>query len=427
MSKPSSRAKPRTLIAATLCAGLIGPVSLMGCGIESFLVESGSDDHEPAVTLVSGAVANGAAAITFTRPDGDAVIPIEATVGGGRYTLALPDGAYLNARLTATDTTTADATGTLLALVPRVDPGGAIDGVDITARSTAATLIIDTALANTGTALQVVDDCVLGAALEDLDAAMSDDTHPAAAVLAAVEAAHGVPAEDAATAERAEAALGISLEGVLDEDFIRVIFEVDFNAGRLDGNGDMINRFRWVRDEPGKQMFFVGGLHEDSAVQDSELSAQMGDTGSWTPNQVAMHDDGTAGDETAGDNIWTISFDLPPGARVGYKYTWGQQGQLWTGTEEWPGNQRILEIVDVNDDNFVRRRDNFGDEATNKDLSNLNRRRLTAGVDEITWDTDLNGDDIPDPRERPIDVDNDGTLDEWVTPTAIGPKTVPCE
>lgn len=417
-----SNTQPRILITATLCAA-----TLTGCGVESFLVESASDDHEPAVTLVSGAVANGAAAISFTRPDGDAVIPIEATIGGGRYTLALPDGAYLNARLTATDTTTVDATGTLLALVPRVDPGGAIDGVDITARSTAATLIIDTALATTGTALQVVDDCVLGAALDDLDAAMSDDAHPAAAVLAAVEANNGVPEDSVAAAERAEAALTISLEGVLDEDFIRVIFEVDFNAGRLDGNGDMINRFRWVRDEPGKQMFFVGGLHEDSPVQDSELSAQMGDTGSWTPNQIAMHDDGTAGDETAGDNIWTITFDLPPGARVGYKYTWGQQGQLWTGTEEWPGNQRILEIVDVNGDNFVRRRDNFGDEATNKDLSNLNRRRLTAGVDEITWDTDLNADDIPDPRERPIDVDHDGTLDEWVTPTAIGPKTVPCE
>ncbi|MCB9530039.1 MAG: hypothetical protein H6701_16915 [Myxococcales bacterium] len=403
-------------------AALGAALGLGGCGVETFLVESGSEEHAPAVTIVSGKIANTPEGISFTRPDGEAVTPVETTIGGGRYRLDLPDDTYVNGRLTATD-----ASGTLLALVPRLVPGGRVDGVDLDLRSTAATLIVDTALALTETGLQVVDDCVLGAALDELGAAMDDDGTPAAAVLAAVEAAGGVPEDGAVAAEREAAAAEVSLRGIIDEDNIRAIFEVDFNAGRLDGNGDMINRFKWVRDEPGKQMYFVGGLHEDSPVQDSELSAMMGDTGSWTPNQVAMYDDGTHGDDVAGDNIWTISFDLPRGARIGYKYTWGQQGQLWTGTEEWPGNQRILEITDQNGDDFVRRRDNFGDEATNKDLANSNRRRLTTGVSEITWDTDLNGDDIPDARERPIDLDNDGTLDEWVTPTAIGPATVPCE
>lgn len=407
-------------LTAVLTAGLTA--GLAGCGVETFLVESGSEEHVPAVTIVEGNVANEAEAITFTRPDGDAVTPIEATIGGGRYRLDLPDDTYVNGRLTATD-----ATGTLLALVPRLDPGGRVDGVALSARSTAATLIVDTALAVSETELQVVDDCVLGAALRALHAAMSDPDSAAAAVLTAVQQAGGAFDDTTAVAEREAAATRFSLQGILDEDVIRAIFEVDFNAGRLDGNGDMINRFKWVRDEPGKQMYFVGGLHEDSPVQDSQVSAMMGDTGSWTPNQVSMYDDGSHGDDVAGDNIWTVTFDLPRGARIGYKYTWGHQGQLWTGTEEWPGNQRILEIADVNDDNFVRRRDNFGDEATNKDLANSNRRRLTTGVSEVTWDTDLNADDIPDPRERPIDVDGDGTLDEWVTPSAIGPATVPCE
>lgn len=74
--------------------------------------------------------------------------------------------------------------------------------------------------------------------------------------------------------------------------------------------------------------------------------------------------------------------------RLGCKYTWGKQGQLWTVTEEWPGNQHILELVDLNNDNIIRRRDNFGDEASNKDPANLNRK---AGG-SLQWDGDVNGD-----------------------------------
>ncbi len=211
-------------------------------------------------------------------------------------------------------------------------------------------------------------------------------------------------------------------DGCLDPERIRVVFEVDFNDGRKDGNCDNINRFKWVRDEPGKQMFIVGGVHRDSPIQNPELDRAMGNRGGWTPNQVPMFDDGTNGDVTAGDNIWTVYFDVPRGARLGYKYTWGKWGQLFSGTEEWPGNEHLIEAVDVNGDNIVYRRDNFGDEATNKNKSNLNRR----GNGSITWDTDVNGDGIPDARERPLDLDLDCTLDEWVTPAGIGPLTIEC-
>ena len=76
------------------------------------------------------------------------------------------------------------------------------------------------------------------------------------------------------------------------------------------------------------------------------------------------------------------------GIRLGYKYTWGTRGAPWTGSEEWPGNSRLLEVVDVNGDNFVYRRDVFGDEATNKDKANLSGS-LSGNV--ITWTTDLHG------------------------------------
>ncbi len=398
----------RPLAAAALAA------SLSGCGLEALLVEAGSDEHVIPVTTVRGSVANLPETIVLTRPDGEEVEPVEFEATGGNYVLDLPDAEYVNARLTA-----ADADGTLMVLVPRIEMDSVLDGVDIDTRSTAAALIVDAAAAAGGVNLQVVDPCVLGVALDGI-AAEIDDQGPAAEVLAALDVS-GPTAPDAALAA---AAAGVSLEGVIDPVLIRTVLEVNFNEGQVDGNCDGISRFRWVRDEPGKQMYFVGGLHEDSPVQDLEYNEPMGSgSGSWTPNQIPMFDDGTNGDEVAGDNIWTLTLDLPRGARIGYKYTWGQQGQLWTGTEEWPGNQRILEIEDINGDNFVRRRDNFADEASNKDKANLNRQ----GMGEIDWESDVNDDGIADARERPLDLDNDCTLDDWVTPTAIGPATVACE
>lgn len=205
-----------------------------------------------------------------------------------------------------------------------------------------------------------------------------------------------------------------------DTEKVRVVLEVNFNEGRVDGLCNSINRFKWVRDEPGKRMFFVGGVHETSPIQDTEIDAMLGNQGSWSPNTVPMYDDGTNGDAVAGDNVWTITYILPRGLRIGYKYTWGTRGAIWTGSEEWPGNQRILEVVDVNDDGIVYRQDNFADEATNKDLAN--NRTAIGGV--IEWTTDADGDGIYDVRER-HDLDNDCVPDPLTTPSGAGPATVP--
>jgi len=84
--------------------------------------------------------------------------------------------------------------------------------------------------------------------------------------------------------------------------------------------------------------------------------------------------------------------------RIGYKFTWGTRGALWGGSEEWPGNSRILEVVDVNGDGFVYRHESFGDEATNKDNANLN----PAAHGTIGWTTDLHGCG-PEARENSYD------------------------
>jgi hypothetical protein len=188
--------------------------------------------------------------------------------------------------------------------------------------------------------------------------------------------------------------------GCPDPTMIRVVFTVDFNDGTLNGNCGSIDRFKWAKDKPGKSMFFVGWVHLQSEVQDPAINNLLGAS---TPNTIPMYDDGTNGDEVAGDNIWSVAFDIPrtPGKllRIGYKYTWGTFGAQWSGSEEWPGNSRILEVVDDNGDNIVWRRDVFGDEATNKDNSNLN----LSGTGSITWTTDLHGCGTPESHENKYD------------------------
>lgn len=196
---------------------------------------------------------------------------------------------------------------------------------------------------------------------------------------------------DAFDAALRQAIAALAFDVCYAPDTIRVVLVTDFNQGTLDGNCSVINREKWLDDinEVGRTMFITGSLHETTPNCDSDpppcidsatFDAANQLMGNWQPNITPMYDDGTHGDAVAGDNLWTITFDLPwfdagsPTARwvrIGYKYTWGTQGHLWTGTEEWPGNQRILELRDMNGDRMIVRQDNFGDETTNKDKSNL--------------------------------------------------------
>lgn len=213
--------------------------------------------------------------------------------------------------------------------------------------------------------------------------------------------------------------------GCPDPANVRVVFSADFTGRGKDGNGNTPDRFKWAVDKPGKSMFFVGWVHRDSPFNDPAANNRLGGS---VPNTIPMHDDGTNGDEVAGDGIWTFVVDLPRNLRVGYKYTWGTRGAVWTGSEEWPGNSRILEVVDVNGDALVYRHDVFADEATNKDRANqFAGAANTTGA--ITWTTDLHGCG-PESHEQPFDyTDADAsrcTQGTWLEPKAVGPLTVAC-
>ncbi len=223
----------------------------------------------------------------------------------------------------------------------------------------------------------------------------------------------------APSSDPAEIALACGQDG---RKIIRSFFAVDFNDGLKDGSCLAIDRFRWTDPQAGASMFFVGGIIEsDSPIWDPDIDAKLG---AWAPNTIPMYDDGSHGDESAGDGVWTISFVLPSGLRMGYKYTWGLAGQQWGGTEEWPGNRRLLEIEDVNGDHVVARYDHYGDEATNKDNDNTLPPSM-GGTGLVTWDTqNADGDFIT--RERPRDTDNDCTLDSWWTPSNLPALTTTC-
>ena len=449
-----------------------------GCGLVGLVSESTDTDHiRPRTTLrgvVTESIDLSRARFEVLTADGAEVEVFGQQVDGNRFDLALAQARYPSARLSV-------SVGglNLLALIPvieDVDGESEFDEarglqpteVEVSRRSTLEGLVVVARVTSLGRSLQSLDPVATEGTLAVVGEGASTATVARIAEVIDILVNRADPSAETSTAtpvvfqwpefqpegEPAQRSLvegspvldeGIDFGGLtpvsgevirvrfdglvgqaagatavqecLDPEVVRMVLEVDFNEGRLDGTCSVVNRFRWVRDEPGKQMFFVGGVHETSPVQSTTIDAMLGNPGAWTPNIVPMFDDGTNGDSTAGDNVWTITFDLPRGLRIGYKYTWGTQGALWTGSEEWPGNQRLLELVDVNEDGFVYRRDHFADEAWNKDFRN-------GRVGTLDFSLDGDGDGILDAREF-LDVDNDCRADPLTTPTGVGPATLP--
>jgi hypothetical protein len=239
-------------------------------------------------------------------------------------------------------------------------------------------------------------------------------------------------------------------------DRIKVVWQVDFNQG-LTRNCSPTNITKWLDTgaltDPNRTMFITGGVHVDTPIcgegrteycltseQRAAINLAMGNsaTTGWQPNVTRMWDNGQNGDTVAGDNVWTFVLEVPywdpadapdgAGLRVNYKFTWGKAKSVWTGTEEWPGNSRLLEIVDITGDHLVVRRDLFGDETTNKDNQNL----LTpsrGGCGVVRWQavqasTPEFARCVMDSREAQIDTDGDCVLDTYPTAPTVLPAVI---
>lgn len=241
-----------------------------------------------------------------------------------------------------------------------------------------------------------------------------------------------------------------AFDACFSPDHIQTVLMTQLNEGARDGNCQLLQPYLWATKGDSKIVFLTGGVHKDSRVcskgaappclSDAEVDATNQLLGNWVPNKVPMYDDGTHGDALAGDGIWSVALVLPywpaekaqAGVRIAYKYTFGAPGQGWTDSEEFPGNQRLLELVDVNGDHRITRFDFFGDETGNKDKKNaLTPDRGGCGL--LTWPSDvvLDASGKPtscaqeDVRERAVDLNGDCAVDGW-PPVRVPPLTVAC-
>lgn len=225
-------------------------------------------------------------------------------------------------------------------------------------------------------------------------------------------------------------------------DKMRVVLQTRLLDNPKNANCESFLPYQWTDKKAEKRVFVTGGIHKDTlrctaagqlgCLTQEQIDAANALLGNWKPNIVPLFDDGTHGDGTAGDGVWTAALDLPylePGAgttpvRIAYKYTYGQPSQGWTDSEEFPGNQRILELVDVSGDHVVTRFDLFADETSNKDKKN----GLFTGCDgQMKWLDQTAAECPSDTRERKVDIDGDCVIDGWPPASSVGPLSVPCK
>ncbi|HEX9615569.1 MAG TPA: carbohydrate-binding module family 20 domain-containing protein [Bacteroidota bacterium] len=89
------------------------------------------------------------------------------------------------------------------------------------------------------------------------------------------------------------------------------------------------------------------------------VAGNLPELGGWVPNKVRMYDDGSNGDLKSGDNIWTISFQVPPKTVLEYKFTNSGAVGSWDPGEEFPSMSRRV-LVDKEPGETVELHDKFG-------------------------------------------------------------------
>jgi hypothetical protein len=366
----------RVLAPVWLLAAACGLEGLFGQAVEpGHPTPDAGTPPDPQPAIVTGTVPAAsvpeliAGDLAFLDGGGAPLAPT-VQIEGQAFTASFPAGErYAGMRVVVTR-----GTVTLRAVVPQALPGettaaGDFDGLDN--RETAAALLIEAKASAAGRSLSSYPAATLETAVADVaegsaagalktffdhvlavDSCSTCDRGTAPRFRAPVVTPSGLTVESALhpdfilanpidydddgteedTTAKFDAALQAALEAFdfkacycdeaahvaacgFDKPMIQVVVAADFNSGRKDGNCDTIDRFRWAEDQAGARVFFAGGVHPDSPFQDPAIEQTLG---AWNPNQVFMFDDGTHGDDRAGDGIWTVAFQLPVGMRIGY-------------------------------------------------------------------------------------------------------------
>lgn len=83
------------------------------------------------------------------------------------------------------------------------------------------------------------------------------------------------------------------------------------------------------------------------------IAGNIMELGNWVPNKIKLYDDGTHGDQIAGDHIWSIELKLPIGIEVEYKYTNSGPEGGWYPGEEFPAVNRKIRIEKKSSDKII--------------------------------------------------------------------------
>ncbi|MBM3813281.1 MAG: hypothetical protein FJW20_16775 [Acidimicrobiia bacterium] len=131
---------------------------------------------------------------------------------------------------------------------------------------------------------------------------------------------HNVPLIDSkAIIEEARQAIQQRLEAGLG-----LVDPIPLTSGEA---GETVVTFRvYAGKHPVPRAIYIAGTHP-----------RLGDL---VPNTVAMHDDGTQGDQRAGDKVWTYQAALPGGTKILYTYTNSGEQKKWEGLDV-PGARRF--------------------------------------------------------------------------------------
>lgn len=89
--------------------------------------------------------------------------------------------------------------------------------------------------------------------------------------------------------------------------------QADLPAAKEPGSVAVVFRL-YLEDQPVSKAMYIAGPH-----------SQLGDS---VPNKIPMFDDGTHGDQRAGDQVWSLTATFSPGQKVFYVYTnSGEEGE----------------------------------------------------------------------------------------------------
>ncbi len=96
--------------------------------------------------------------------------------------------------------------------------------------------------------------------------------------------------------------------------------------------------------DAGTRVLFVCDARKETVAVGIYIVGNMKQLGEWTPNMIAMYDDGTHGDVTAGDKLWSLELFFSAGEQIHYKYTnSGKKGE-WVPGEEFAQRNRTYVV-----------------------------------------------------------------------------------